>query len=345
VAYRSMYFLSALLVALSTSACEMEPQAQAPAASDGWRDPSTHRARFVTVEDGVHLEVLDWGGDGRPVVLLAGSGNSAHVFDDFAPRLTDCCRTVAITRRGYGASSQPESGYNNQRLADDILEVVDALHIEEPVLVGHSMAGGEIATLGNQHSNRFSGLVYLDALGDPRDWPASDPAYRALLDKLPPPRPSSPPCPQNTTTFAERRAEMLCTMNVPFPESELRNIFSANPDGTVGWYKTPPRIQRAIGEGEIKRDYSRIRVPVLAVSNAPTPGEHQPQNDKERAAFEAVDKATKVYTDRAVANLKGAVPAARLVNLPGAGHFVFLTRADEVERELKLFVASLSPRR
>lgn len=40
--------------------------------STSWEDPSQYQVRFVTVEDGVHLEVLDWGGTGRPVVLLAG---------------------------------------------------------------------------------------------------------------------------------------------------------------------------------------------------------------------------------------------------------------------------------
>ena len=49
-----------------------------------WHDPSRHQVQFVTVEDNVKLEVLDWGGSGRPIVLLAGSGNTAHVFDDFA---------------------------------------------------------------------------------------------------------------------------------------------------------------------------------------------------------------------------------------------------------------------
>ena len=49
-----------------------------------WHDPSKHSVRFVTVEGGVQLEVLDWGGTGRPVVLLAGRGFTAHVFDGFA---------------------------------------------------------------------------------------------------------------------------------------------------------------------------------------------------------------------------------------------------------------------
>lgn len=46
-----------------------------------------------------------------PVVFLAGLGFTAHVFDDFAPRLTDRHHVVAITRRGFGASSKPDGGY------------------------------------------------------------------------------------------------------------------------------------------------------------------------------------------------------------------------------------------
>jgi len=42
--------------------------------------------RFVDVDRNVGLEVLDWGGSGSPLVLLAGGGDTAHVFDDFAPQ-------------------------------------------------------------------------------------------------------------------------------------------------------------------------------------------------------------------------------------------------------------------
>ena len=69
----------------------------------GWRDPSSHRVQFVTVDDNVRLEVLDWGGTGRPLVLLAALGNTAHVYDDFAPKLTANYHVYGITRRGFGA--------------------------------------------------------------------------------------------------------------------------------------------------------------------------------------------------------------------------------------------------
>jgi pimeloyl-ACP methyl ester carboxylesterase len=104
-----------------------------------WHDPSPHTIHFVTVDENVKLEVLDWGGSGRPLVLLEGEGGTAHVFDDFAPKLASEYHVYAITRRGYGASSHPSTGYMADRLGDDVLAVLDALKVERPVLVGHSI--------------------------------------------------------------------------------------------------------------------------------------------------------------------------------------------------------------
>src|SRR5215468_9998220 len=118
------------------------------AQQSAWQDPSGHRVEFIAVEDGVRIEVLDWGGTGKPLVLLAGSGNTAHVFDDFAEKLIPFAHVYGITRRGFGASSHPESGYTCQRLADDVLRVLDSLNLVAPVLVGHSMGGNELTTLG-----------------------------------------------------------------------------------------------------------------------------------------------------------------------------------------------------
>jgi pimeloyl-ACP methyl ester carboxylesterase len=310
------------------------------------QDPSKHQVRFVTVEQGVQLEVLDWGGAGRPIVLLAGSGNSAHVFDDFAPKLTDCCHVYGITRRGYGASSQPASGYDDQRLADDVLQILDSLKIAAPALAGHSMAGGELTTLGNQHSDRLAGLVYLDALGDPKDFPASDPAYMALLQKLPAPM-RVPTAPPETNSFSAYRAWQMKNENFAFPESELRSVFATNPDGTMGEHKTPGRIFEAIGVGAKKRDYSKIRVPVLALfeyprfTDAPQKGGYQPKNDEERAAIKAFTNATAAYVDRWVKKLMSEAPRFHIVDLPGAGHVIFLTREAEVLKEIRKFVEGL----
>jgi pimeloyl-ACP methyl ester carboxylesterase len=313
-----------------------------------WHDPSPHHVQSVTVEDGVRLEVLDWRGSGRPVVLLAGSGNTAHVFDDFAPKLTNCCHVYGITRRGYGESSHPESGYDDQRLADDVFQVLNVVKLDKPVLVGHSMAGGELTTLGNQHSDRLGGLVYLDALADPRDFPASDPAFIPLFRNLPAPMREPPPL--DYSSFSAYRAAQVRNKQGVFPESELRQGFVANPDGSMGVYKaSTAAIHKAIGDGAKKRDYSGIRVPVLVLAerpriigvDPPQPDDYQPKNEEERAAIEAFNRALVPYAERATKNLKRSVPDARFVDLPGAGHSVFLTREAEVLQELRKFVAGL----
>jgi alpha-beta hydrolase superfamily lysophospholipase len=63
--------------------------------------------QFVPVEKDIKLEVLDWGGTGRPIVLLAGLGGTAHAFDEFAAKLTPRYHVFGITRRGFGESSTP----------------------------------------------------------------------------------------------------------------------------------------------------------------------------------------------------------------------------------------------
>ena len=314
--------------------------AQAPGQ---WKDPSPHRVRFVDVEDGVRLETLDWAGTGRALVLLAGSGLSGHVYDELAPRLTAFSHVYAITRRGYGNSSKPAGGYDDQRLADDVLRVLDSLEIRAPVLAGHSMAGGEMTTVASEHPDRISGLVYLDALGDPRDFPASDPGYMALFRALPPPKNPPPPRPTGAVSFADYRAWQLKAERFALPESELRSVFETNPDGTMGRHKTPSRVHRAIGDGQKKRDYSKIRVPVLALIDypRPQPDEPRPENEKDRAAVSAFLEATRKYVDRWIGNLLRGVSGARIVDLQG-GHYLFLTRQKEAVQEIRTFIAGLS---
>ena len=134
-------------------------------AETAWKDPAAHSVQFVTVAPDVKLEVLDWGGpaSGRTLVLVPGLGNTAHIFDAVAPKLTARYRVLGVTRRGFGSSSAPSSGYGADRLGDDVLAVMDKLAISRPVLAGHSLGGEELSSIGSRHPERVAGLVYLDA--------------------------------------------------------------------------------------------------------------------------------------------------------------------------------------
>ena len=227
------------------------------------------------------------------------------------------------------------------------MQVLRTLSIDRPVVAGHSMAGGELTTLGNQHSDLLAGLVYLDALGDPRDWPPTDPAYRELVNQLPEIRRGPPVF--DRSSFGAYRASQLRNEHFAFPESELRQLYAANPDGSVGHYKaSDSATNAAIGAGQRKRDYSNIKVPVLAVFEYPKAypplsetGAPQVDSKRDRAAREAYVQATAAYVDRWVNNLKRGVPSARIVDLPRAGHFVFLSRQDDVVCEIRKFIAPI----
>jgi non-heme chloroperoxidase len=131
------------------------------------KDTTTHSIQLVTVAPDVKLEVLDWGGprsaDARTLVLLAGLSDDAHRFDPFAVKLAERYRVFGVSRRGAGASSAPATGYGTDRLADDVLAVMESLKLQRPVLVGHSFGGAELSSIGSRFPAKVSGLIYLDA--------------------------------------------------------------------------------------------------------------------------------------------------------------------------------------
>ena len=103
----------------------------------GQTTPPAPTEQMVSVAPDVKLQVLDWGGTGRPMIFFSGLGDDAHVYDRFAPQFSGKYHVYAITRRGFGASSKPAptiENYNADRLGDDVLAVIDALKLNRPVL-------------------------------------------------------------------------------------------------------------------------------------------------------------------------------------------------------------------
>ncbi|RYF65863.1 MAG: alpha/beta hydrolase, partial [Cytophagaceae bacterium] len=60
-------------------------------------------------------------------------------------------RCVAYDRRGFGKSSKPWGGYDYDTFADDLKDVIDELNLNNVVLVGFSMGGGEVARYFSRH--------------------------------------------------------------------------------------------------------------------------------------------------------------------------------------------------
>jgi hypothetical protein len=114
----------------------------------------------------------------------------------------------------------------------------------------------------------------------------------------------------------------------------------------MGRHATPNSVPAAIFAGMRKPDYSRIRVPVLAFFALPNPLEeqlqrYQPKDADERAAIENVYAADVAFEKRSIGVLHSGVPGARIVELAGATHHVFLSNEPDVLREVRVFLASL----
>src|ERR1700694_3508621 len=154
------------LILLTSGFASILVQVSAQPIVSRWTDPSPHKVVMIR-NKGVALESLDWGGRGEAMLLLAGLGSSAHIYDNFAVRFTDRFRVVALTRRGLGQSDTPENGYDMLTLVDDIRQCMDALGINRAVVVGHSFGAAEAAVFARTYPDRVVKVVYLDGAYEP----------------------------------------------------------------------------------------------------------------------------------------------------------------------------------
>jgi pimeloyl-ACP methyl ester carboxylesterase len=160
-----------LTVGTSSSAQVLAVGGNSSAPPPGCFDGTPHKETLVTVDKGVQLQVLDWGGADKPrtMVLITGLGDNAHVYDQFAFQFIDYFHVIGITRRGYPPSSQPPpgptpgAGYGFDTRAHDDIVVLDFLGVGKAVFVGHSVGGSELSTIAVKYADRVEKLVYVDA--------------------------------------------------------------------------------------------------------------------------------------------------------------------------------------
>jgi pimeloyl-ACP methyl ester carboxylesterase len=288
--------------------------------------------------------VLDWGGSGGPVILLAGGGNTAHVFDEFAPKLTTHGHVYGITRHGFGASGFATSERAVDRLRDDVLAVMDALEVDRPVLVGHSIAGSEMSAVATSYPDRVAGLVYLEA-AYPYAFDNGKGPTMEEFQRLRGPRPPTQADPDlpSFSSLQKRDAEVY---GFRIPEAEFRHTWDSTSDGRPTKAREFPGSQVFMAIMTSTKRYTAIPVPTLVIFAIP----HLQENWINKSTDPAVREAARAYftavdalTERQAKAFEGGVPTARVVRLQGA-HYIFLSNERDVISEIAAFLASLRPR-
>jgi pimeloyl-ACP methyl ester carboxylesterase len=239
--------------------------AQPPACFDG----TPHKTTLVPVDDGVRLEVLDWGGGDKPaaMVLLTGLGDNAHVYDQFAFQFTDYFHVIGITRRGYLPSSQPAAGpngagYDVDDRARDVIAVLDSLGIGKAVFVGHSVAGSELTRIAVKYRDYVEKLVYLDA---------HDLSERFQLPDIPgPPYTDGDGRSLQILIAANQRLE-----NTLRPAQAICIALEFDENGTITGDTTPGWFSQAILLGvqapaSRPTDWAQVEAPRLGIFNQPS---------------------------------------------------------------------------
>jgi len=107
-------------------------------------------------------------GQGETLVLLHGFCGSSEYWDQVVPLLSDRYRCIVPDLRGHGISDAPMGAYTIEQMADDVIQLLDALEIPKVTLLGHSLGGYITLSVVQRYSSRLNGfgLIHSTAFPD-----------------------------------------------------------------------------------------------------------------------------------------------------------------------------------
>jgi len=297
-------------------------------------DSSPHKSDFVNV-NGIRLHYLDWGGNGPALLFLTGLGNSAHIYDQFAPRFTDKFHVLALTRRGHGDSDYPETGYDVDTLTEDVRQAMDSLDIDKAILVGHSMANVELCHFAALHPERVLKLVFLDAAYD-----RSSSVFKAMVGKSPLKNIPIPGANDDHYSIEE----YIASIKKSYPywaaiwgeviEEEILHAVKTSPDGKIV-DKMSDAIEQAFRDtlSSYSPENSKIRAPVLsmyAILNGEDALADYMTEEQKALVTEFFDTIRPPLTRECIEQFRRDVPHARIVEIPKGHHHCFIKQEEFV---------------
>jgi len=246
------------------------------------------RSRFVSLATGVRLEYVEQGpSDAVPVIFLHGVTDSWRSFEPVLRRLPGSIRAMALSQRGHGESSRPDSGYRYADFSGDVLAFMDALALPRAVIVGHSMGASVAQRFIADHPERVRRMVLMGSFatlhGNAAIAEFVESTIRPLADPISP-------------DFA--RAWQMSTAAGAVDPQLLETVVRET-------LKVPARVWHQAFEGFLRtpdftHELKGVSVPVLLV-----------WGDRDTYAVRADQDA-----------LLAAMPTARLVAYEGVGHAI-----------------------
>lgn len=261
------------------------------------------KVKSVELANQVEIPYVEQGDpNGLTLILLHGLADSWHVFELMLPYIPKSIRSIALTQRGHGDASRPESGYRTGDFVEDLLLFMDALKIEKAVVLGASSGGFVARSFAAENPERTLGLVLLGSPSELKDNPFAIEMWETTVSKLKDPVEAE---------FVRGFASSITSQ--PVPEAFMEMMVKEN-------LKVPARVWKETYKGIIEEDFpgelNKINVPTLIIW-----GEEDsilPRSDQEA--------------------LLGAITNSKLVVCPGAGHMLYWEKPDIVAAEIVDFI-------
>lgn len=270
----------------------------------------------VDAEPATELYYTDVG-HGQPIVLIHGWPLSHRMWESQINALVDAgYRCIAYDRRGFGDSGKPAGGYDYDTFASDLNDLILGLDLNDIVLVGFSMGGGEVARyIGTYGTERIAKAMLLGAV----------PPFLLQTDD----NPHGAPQDVFDGMIAGAKHDRLAFLDGFFPNfyNSDANYPGVSADlipysKSIAWVASPLATLECItafGTTDFRDDLSRVDVPTLVV-----------HGDEDRIVPIAIS---------------GAMSAARIKDsqyevLVGAPHGFAATHADQLNVLMLAFLKS-----
>ncbi len=250
-------------------------------------------------------------GPGPVVVLIHGFPLDLHIWDAQRTTIGSTYRVIAPDLRGFGKTAAPEGIYAIDDMADDVVELLDALKISEPVVVGGLSMGGYIAlSMAVRHAKRLRGLMLMNTRSA-----ADPPEIAEVRDELARAVESSGSVDAVVSTMMprmmsdatlKRRPELLGLVKQMMEHSTANGVAGA----LRGMASRPDRTA----------DLPRINIPTLVITSSD-------------------DIMIPPEESRKMAE---ALPSAELVVIPDSGHLPPVEQPAAVNAAILRFLGSLA---
>ena len=281
-----------------------------------WMGVRIMQEGYMKTSDGAYIHYQSEG-EGRPILLVHGWGCSLRFFRQNTAVLKDEFQVVTLDLRGHGLSSKGLQGYTLDRLAQDIHELIEYLHLKKVMLMGWSMGGPMMLAYWRQFGAEKGQLAGLGLI-DMTPYPFSDGVWNCHSMR------------EHNTAALNTFAKNYARDRAAFANVFVPNMFGdgKQPAGTE-WMQeetlnVPTHIGIALYSDYVYSDYTdvlpAITVPVLVMSgNSGT----FPRGTEEGKW------------------IASQIPQAEFVPFEKGGHVLFYVEADKFNQTVRSFVRGL----